>query len=129
MPKLPRLSISLLIAGALVAVALAGTALASTHARSAGAAAASYPPCTKAALKAGLRRGPVADRHGRFIKPFGCARNWAYSAVLVGRGQDEFEGTALYHAVNGRWQTSERGGPCRTHAVPKKIYQPACETN
>jgi hypothetical protein len=121
-----RASLLLLVASALIAGALAATATASPH--TAGAAA-KYPPCTKAALKAGLRRGPVADHSGRLVKPFGCARNWAYSAVLNGKGQDEFEGTALYHAVNGRWQTSERGGPCRTHAVPQRIYKPACETN
>jgi hypothetical protein len=127
MPKLRRLPITLTLASALAVVALAGTAFAATHARP--AAAAKYPPCTKAALKAGLRRGPAANPSGRLIKPFGCARNWAYSAVLDGKGQSEFEGTALYHAVRGRWQSSERGGPCRTHAVPKRIYRPACETN
>jgi hypothetical protein len=56
-------------------------------------------------------------------------RRWAYSGGLVGHGRDEFEVTVLYHAVRGRWQTSDRGGPCRTHAVPKKIYKPACESN
>src|ERR1700759_3669959 len=127
MSMLRRLPIALMLASALAAVALAGSALAPTPARR--AAVAKYPPCTKAALKAGLRRGPAANRHARLIKPFGCARNWAYSAVLDGTGQNEFEGTALYHAENGRWQSSERGGPCRTHAVPKKIYRPACETN
>jgi hypothetical protein len=121
-----RFTIVLVIASALVAVAVGGTALASTHA---SAAASKYPPCTKAALKAGMRRGPAAVKNGRFLKPFGCARNWAYSAGIVGKGQAAFEITVLYHNNKGRWQTSKRAGPCRKHAVPKKIYRPACQTN
>jgi hypothetical protein len=125
MRKLRRLTIVPVVASALVAGA-ASTALASTGA---GAAAAKYPPCTKAALKAALKRGPAAKSHVRFTKPFGCARAWAYSGVLAGHGGAEFEGTILYHASNGRWQTADRGRPCQTHAVPKKIYRPACESN
>jgi hypothetical protein len=56
-------------------------------------------------------------------------RNWAYSFDLVGRGKREYEATALYHNHNGRWKVSNHRGPCLKHAVPKKIYQPACETN
>ena len=104
---------------ALAAGAVASTARASAHAH---AAAGKYPPCTKAALSAAITTG-------RFARPFGCVRNWAYSAVLVGRGKAEYEATVLYHNDGGRWQTSSRIGPCRTHAVPKKIYRPACETN
>ena len=125
-----RLPIALLVVSALVAGVLASTALASTHARAAAvAAAAKYPPCTKAALKAGMRRGPAAVGNGRFLKPFGCVRNWAYSAAIVGKGNAAFEITVLYHNDRRRWQTSRRAGPCRAHAVPKKIYRPACETN
>ena len=120
----PRsLTIVLVVVSALVAGAT--SALASTHAR---AAKAKYPPCTKAALKAGIHRGP-ATFPARFTKPFGCARRWAYSGGLAGHGRSEVEVTILYHAVHGRWQTSRRLGPCRAHAVPKKIYRPACETN
>jgi hypothetical protein len=123
-----RLSIVLVVVSALVAGVVASTAVASTHAHS-HAAAAKYPPCTKAALSAGIRRGPAAITNGHFLKPFGCARNWAYSGALVGKGKAAFEATVLYHNNKGRWQTSKRAGPCRTHAVPKKIYRPACQTN
>jgi hypothetical protein len=75
-----------------------------------------------------MKRGPAKVK-GRFTKPFGCARNWAYSGAIVGRGRAAVEITVLYHNNKGRWQTSQRGGPCRTHAVPKKIYRPACQSN
>jgi hypothetical protein len=117
--RVRRLTIVLVVVSGLVAGAVASTALASTHVRG---AAAKYPPCTKAALSAAITTG-------RFLGPFGCVRNWAYSFVLVGKGKAEFEATVLYHNNKGRWRTSSRVGPCRTHAVPKKIYQPACETN
>jgi hypothetical protein len=124
--NLRRLTIVLVVVSALVAGAVASTAVASTHAH---AAAAKYPPCTKAALSSGMRRGPAAITNGRFQKPFGCARNWAYSGTIVGKGKAAFEATVLYHNNKGRWQTSKRAGPCRAHAVPKKIFKPACETN
>jgi uncharacterized protein YneF (UPF0154 family) len=122
-----RFTIVLVIASVLVAGTVGGTALASTH--GSAAKAKKNPPCTKVALQAGLKRGPAAKSHVRFTKPFGCARRWAYSGGLVGHGQAEFEVTVLYHAVNGRWQSSSRIGPCKAHTVPKKIYKPACETN
>ncbi len=110
MSRLRRLTIVLAIMSALVAGAVASTALGSTHVRG---AIAKYPPCTKAALSAAITTG-------RFLGPFGCVRNWAYSSVLVGKGKAEFEATVLYHNNMGRWQTSSRLGPCRTHAVPRE---------
>jgi hypothetical protein len=110
-----RLTVVLAVLSALVAGTVVSTA-------PAHGATAKYPPCTKAALSAAITTG-------RFLGPFGCVRNWAYSFVLVGNGKAEFEATVLYHNNKGRWRTSSRVGPCRTHAVPKKIYQPACETN
>jgi hypothetical protein len=75
-------------------------------------------------------RGAVRRHHQRPLPEAVWLRaNWAYSFVLVGKGNAEFEATVLYHNNNGRWRISNRTGPCRTHAVPKKIYQPACETN
>jgi hypothetical protein len=126
MSRLAQFLLAPLLAAALAIAALAGTALAAPGATT---AASQYPPCTTAALKAGSLHGPASAGHARFTKPFGCVRRWAYSGGLLGRGQDEVEVTILYHAVDGRWQTSARQGPCRTHAVPKKIYQPACQSN
>jgi hypothetical protein len=126
MRKLSRFLLAPALVAAVAIGAIAGTALAAPRATT---AASPYPPCSKPALTAGSTRGPAAVGHARFTKPFGCVRRWAYSGGLVGHGQNEVEVTILYHAVNGRWQTSNRAGPCRARAVPKKIYQPACESN
>ena len=36
---------------------------------------------------------------------------------------------AVYRAKNGVWVTVDRAKPCRTHAIPKKIYRGACTTS
>ncbi len=125
MHTLRRFTLALTVMSALTVVVVAGPALAANHAH----AASKYPPCTKQALKPALKRGPAKEPNGRFIGTFGCVRNWAYSGAVIGTGRGAFDATILYHNNNGRWQTSRRAGPCRTHAVPKKIYRPACETN
>ena len=105
-----------------------GLLMAGVFATSAGASTTSkHPPCTQKALSAGLKRGS-APKNAKFLKPFGCARGWAYSAILVG-GRNGFEATAVYKAKNGVWVTVNRAKPCRTHAIPKKIYRGACTTS
>ena len=115
------------VVSAFLLVAIASTALASTRART----STKYPKCTKAALTAALKSSArsAGIPEIRFQGPFGCVRNWAYSFDIVGTGPNRYEATALYHNNNGRWKVSSRRGPCLKHAVPKKIYQPACETN
>jgi hypothetical protein len=123
--KSNRGSLIITLVAALVAVAVAA------FAASAGAATSmsKNPPCTKAALSAGLKRGPAAEKKGKVLGSFGCASGWAYSEIVVGKGKNAFDAVAVYKAKNGAWATVNRAKPCRTHAVPKKIYKPACTTS
>jgi hypothetical protein len=117
-----RLIITLV--AALVAVAVAALAA------SAGATSiAKNPPCTKAALSAGLKRGPAAQKNAKFQGSFACAGGWAYSGIVVGNKKNGFDAIAVYKAKNGVWVTVKRAKPCRTHAIPKKIYKGACTTS
>jgi hypothetical protein len=79
------------------------------------------PPCTKKALAAGLKRG-ANKLAGDPIEGWRCAGRWAIAVVLD--GVDDVP--ALFHAQGGRWVTVDREKPCRTHAVPKKIYAASC---
>ncbi len=99
-------------------------------AASAGAAngKASHPPCTKKALSAGLKRGSAQPKNAKFEGSFGCAGGWAYSGIVVG-GKNGFDAIAVYKAENGVWVAVDRAKPCRTHAIPKKIYRGACTTS
>ncbi|MBV8431523.1 MAG: hypothetical protein JO244_10195 [Solirubrobacterales bacterium] len=119
--KTIRGSLILLATGLLVAAAFAASAGASTS-------KSKYPPCTKKALSAGIKRGSAQPKNAKFLAPFGCAGGWAYSGILVG-GKNGFEAIAVYQAKNGVWVTVNRAKPCRTHAIPKKIYRGACTTS
>jgi hypothetical protein len=85
------------------------------------AAPANNPPCTRKALAAGLKRG-ANKIPGAPIEGFRCAGRWAFAVVLD--GVDDVP--ALFHAQGTSWVTVDREKPCRTHAVPKKIYAAAC---
>ena len=112
----------ILVAIALVVVAaFAATAGASTS-------KSKYPPCTKKALSAGLKRGSAQPKNAKLMGSFGCAAGWAYSGILVG-GKHGFDAIAVYKAKSGVWVTVDRAKPCRTHAIPKKIYRAACTTS
>jgi hypothetical protein len=87
-----------------------------------------HPPCTKKALSAGLKRGSAQPKNAKLQGAFGCAGGWAYSGVVVG-GKHGFEAIAVYKAKNGVWVTVDRAKPCRTHAIPKRIYRGACTTS
>jgi hypothetical protein len=117
----PIRSSLVLLATALLVVA--------AFAASAGASASKpYPPCTKKALSAGLKRGSAQPKNAKFEGSFGCAGGWAYSGIVVG-GKHGFDAIAVYKAKNGVWVTVDRAKPCRTHAIPKKIYRGACTTS
>jgi hypothetical protein len=118
------------IRGSLILLAAALFAVAA-FAASAGASTsmAKYPPCTKKALSAGLKRGPAAQKNAKFTGSFGCAGGWAYSGIVVGNGKNGFDAIAVYQAKNGVWVTVNRAKPCRTRAIPKKIYRGACTTS
>jgi hypothetical protein len=117
--------------GSLIITLVAALVVAAAFAASAGAAGSmsKYPPCTKAALSAGLKRGPAAEKNAKVLGSFGCASGWAYSVIVVGNKKNGFEAVAVYKAKNGVWATVNRAKPCQNHAVPKKIYKPACTTS
>lgn len=119
--KAIRLTLTLLVAAAFLVAAFAASAGAS-------ATKVKYPPCTRKALSAGLKRGSAQPKNARFQGSFGCAGGWAYSGIVVG-GQHGFDAIAVYKAKNGVWVTVDRAKPCQTHAIPKKIYRGACTTS
>lgn len=85
------------------------------------ATVAKRPPCTQQALTAGLKRGPF-KMPGAHIEGFRCAGRWAFAVALD--GVDDVP--ALFRAHGTRWYSVDRVKPCNDHAVPKKIYAPAC---
>jgi hypothetical protein len=89
------------------------------------AAAASHLPCTRVALASGLRRGFHPFPRGKLVRPWGCAGQFAYAAVIV----DGNEITQLFRAKNGAWETANRARYCENDEVPARIYRPACNTN
>jgi len=119
--KTTRGSLIPLASALLVVAAFASAAGASTN-------KSKYPPCTKQALSAGLKRGSAQPKNAKFEGSFGCAGGWAYSGIVVG-GKQGFDAIAVYRAKNGVWVTVDRAKPCRTHAIPKKIYRGACTTS
>lgn len=119
--KTTRCTLILVAAALFVLAACAAAASASTS-------KSKYPPCTKKALSAGLKRGSAQPKNAKFQGSFGCAGGWAYSGVVVG-GKNGFDAIAVYKAKNGVWVTVDRAKPCQTHAIPKKIYKGACTTS
>jgi hypothetical protein len=119
------------IRGSLIITLVAALMVVAGLAASAGAAASKSktPPCTKQALSAGLKRGPGAVKNAKVERSFGCAGGWAYSEVVVGNKKNGFDAVAVYQAKNGVWVAVNRATPCRTHAIPKKIYKGACTTS
>jgi hypothetical protein len=119
------------IRGSLIITLVAALVVVAAFVASAGAATSmsKNPPCTKAALSAGLKRGPAAEKNAKVLGSFGCSGGWAYSEIAVGNKKNGFDAVAVYKAKNGVWATVNRAKPCKTHAVPKKIYKPACTTS
>lgn len=86
-----------------------------------------YPPCTRQALIAGLRRGADPQPTATFSRgTFGCAGRFAYASGVVVHRYDE---VVLFIARSGRWETADRGKYCPNHQVPAKIYKGACTTS
>lgn len=84
-----------------------------------------YPSCTRSALQAGLSRGFATVRGAKIGSAFGCRQAWAYAEVNTKR----FTLTSVFHVRDGRWITVRREPACTKHAVPRRIYKAACETN
>jgi hypothetical protein len=83
------------------------------------------PACTQTALQAGLSRGYATQSAAKVVRPFGCSGRWAFAAVTTPR----FEATAVFHDRDGRWITVRRGPACASHAIPQRLYRPACLSN
>jgi hypothetical protein len=117
--------------GSLIITLVGALIVAAAFAASAGAAGSmsKYPPCTKQALSAGLKRGPAAQKNAKFQGSFGCAGGWAYSGIVVGNKKNGFDAIAVYKAKNGVWISVNRAKPCQKHEIPKKIYKGACTTS
>ncbi len=108
-----------------VGVAVAALAVLCTSSAAQRAVAATYPPCTRAALASGLYRGFHPFPQGKLVRPWGCAGQFAYAAVIV----DGNEITQLFRAKNRIWLSANRARYCEDGEVPARIYQPACSTN
>lgn len=115
--KITRGSLILLAIGVVVLAAFAASA-------SASASKSKFPPCTTKALRDGLNRGSQTE-NAKLERPFGCADGWAYSLIQIG-GPHGFNVITVYTAKNGVWVAINRADPCRTHAIPRKIYRDAC---
>ena len=115
-----RGTLILLVAALVAAAAFSATAGAAAH-------MAKYPPCTKKALSAGLKRGGAKETQGRITGGFGCVKGWAYSNIAVGHGSAGFDAIALFKAKSGKWSTVSRARYCpHKSSLPKKIYNGAC---
>jgi hypothetical protein len=106
------------VAIAIAALASAGGAVGVSRA----SASSRTPPCTKRALTDAMRRSHL---RGRVLNDFRCAGRFAFAAVLFG----EDEGTVLFRADGGVWETASRGKYCENGAVPTRIRRPACDSN
>jgi hypothetical protein len=85
------------------------------------------PPCSRHALAEALHRGGLPGQIHQ--DAFGCAGHFAWAGAVVHHDGTGDEITALFKAGRGSWHPVSRGRFCEDGAVPKKIYQPACESN
>ncbi|MGH2938622.1 MAG: hypothetical protein ACRDPE_10940 [Solirubrobacterales bacterium] len=85
--------------------------------------AANPPACTKRALTKGLDRAGLPGYIDR--DSFGCAGNFAYAGVIIGRDA----ATVLFRAHGQSWRPANRSIYCENGSVPKAIYRQGCETN
>jgi hypothetical protein len=90
-------------------------------------AGARRPPCTKAALDAGVHRGYDSYKTiSEVLKPWGCAGRFAYGGFAVTTHGITNGIMELFIADHDHWITADRSKWCVDHAVPRKIYRPAC---
>jgi peptidoglycan hydrolase-like protein with peptidoglycan-binding domain len=81
------------------------------------------PPCTSAAVLAGLPSGSA-------ILDFGCSGAWAWAGYDVDANQGGYEATALLKAEGSSWASVDRGQYCVPASnIPSDIYDPGCTTN
>jgi hypothetical protein len=85
------------------------------------------PVCSRHALAKALHRGGLPGQIHR--DAFGCAGHFAWAGAIVHHDGEGDEITVLFKAGRGSWHPVSRGRFCEDGAVPKTIYQPACESN
>ena len=85
-------------------------------------ATARQPPCTGTALVAGVRRARLPRQ---LVRPWASAGRFAYGALIT-HGN---ESTVLFRADGGGWIPVSRATYCQGSAVPRRIYQPACNSD
>ncbi len=89
-----------------------------------------HPPCTRAALSAGLARAlhkrSLAPSH--LTKGSRCAGNYAWADYIDVHGHIADDVTIVYRVKGRQWQPVSRAKVCVTGELPAKIYL-ACTVN
>ncbi len=81
------------------------------------------PPCTSAAVLAGLQSGSA-------ILDFGCSGEWAWAGFDVDANQGGYEATALLKSDGAAWASVDRGQYCVPASnIPADVFDPGCTTN
>lgn len=91
-------------------------------------AAAVGPPCTSAAITAGIQASPNNDLIA--VNGFGCSGPWAWAGVTLGTSsQNSFDAVMVLMASGPAWAVADRATACNQHLVPPNIYNDACTTS
>lgn len=91
-------------------------------------AAAVGPPCTSAAITAGIQASPNNDLIA--VNGFGCSGPWAWAGVTLGTSsQNSFDAVMVLMASGPAWAVADRATACNQHLVPADIYNDACTTS
>lgn len=91
-------------------------------------AAAVGPPCTSAAITAGIQASPNNDLIA--VNGFGCSGPWAWAGVTLGTSsQNSFDAVMVLMASGPAWAVADRATACNQHLVPANIYNDACTTS
>jgi hypothetical protein len=91
-------------------------------------AAAVGPPCTSAAITAGIQASPNNDLIS--VNGFGCSGPWAWAGVTLGTSsQNSFDAVMVLMASGPAWAVTDRATACNQHLVPADIYNDACTTS
>jgi hypothetical protein len=83
-----------------------------------------HPPCTRAAITAGLTRG----LHRRSLAPsyltrgWQCVGNYARATYVVVSGQARNDTVVVFRGKGRRWQLVPRGKICEDGELPARIY-------
>ena len=91
-------------------------------------AAAVGPPCTSAAITAGIQASPNNDLIA--VNGFSCSGAWAWAGVTLGtNAQNSFDAIMVLMASGPAWAVADRATACNQHLVPADIYNDACTTS